>query len=72
MKTSAVYSRKILNVPQTAEMLVTTEPAVRLLVFRRKIPHFKVNGRVLFDEADILRWLDSQRRVSVDDSCEAV
>ena len=59
--------RKFLNTAKVAEMMGTTEAAIRLLVFRRRIPHLKVEGRVLFDELEILRWLERHRRTSLED-----
>ena len=66
-------SRKhFLNTAQVARMLATTETAVRLQVFRRRIPHFKVHGRVLFDEEEILKWLERQRRVTPEEALQGV
>jgi hypothetical protein len=59
--------KQFLNTVEVARMLATTETAVRLLVFRRRIPHFKVQGRLLFDQQEILRWLELHRRTSLNE-----
>ena len=64
--------KRLLKAADVAELLATSENAVRLLVFRRQIPYLKLNRRVLFDESEIVRWLDSQRRVTPDEALEAV
>jgi excisionase family DNA binding protein len=61
---SVGISRQFLNTVQVAHMLATTETAVRLLVHRRRIPHFKVEGRVLFDRDEILKWIERHRRTA--------
>ena len=51
----------LLDVPATAARLGTTVAHVRRLVFERRIPFFKVGGKVRFDPADLDRWLAAQR-----------
>jgi len=64
--------KRLLRAAEVAEMLATSENAIRLLVFRRQIPFLKLNRRVLFDESEIMRWLDSQRRVTSEEALAAV
>ena len=58
--------RVFLNTEQAAEMIAATSDAVRLLAHRRKIPHLKRGRRLLFEKAEILKWLEAQRRVTTE------
>ena len=64
MKTVAISRKQFLNVSEVARLLAATETAIRLRVFRRQIPHFKVGGRILFDQEEVLRWVERHRRTS--------
>jgi len=55
-----------LNTTQTAQMFGTTETAVRLWVFRKRIPYFKINGRLRFKQSELLQWAESQRELTAD------
>ena len=47
-----------LNVAGAADHLQTTEDGVRALVKRRRIPHHRgAAGRLLFDRAELDRWV---------------
>lgn len=48
-----------------------SKAAVHTLVSRRRIPHLKVGHRLLFDRAEIHRWLQSQTRVTAEQALEA-
>ena len=47
-----------LTVLQLAELLAITERHIRRLVAERRIPFTKVGGRLRFNEARVLEWLD--------------
>jgi excisionase family DNA binding protein len=72
MKKNAATHRKILTVEEVAEIRKTTPSAIRLLAWRGQIPHFKSGRRLLFDEAEVFAWLESQRRVTLEQALQAV
>lgn len=48
-----------LNVEGAAEYLATTTPkAIYHLVERRKLPHRRAGGRLLFDRAELRAWVE--------------
>jgi len=52
-----------LDVEGAAEFLSSTEAAIRSLVKRDAIPYYKTPaGRLLFDPADLRRWVTSGSR----------
>jgi hypothetical protein len=62
----ADFAETFLNTTQTAQMFGTTETAVRLWVFRKRIPYFKINGRLRFKQSELLQWAESQRELTAD------
>lgn len=54
-------TRQLLDMNEAAERLGTTQRHVRRLVFERRIPFYKVGGKVRLDAAELDRWLDQQR-----------
>lgn len=69
----AAKPRKILTTEQVAELREGwTANAVRILAWRRRIPHFKSGNRLLFDEAEIYAWLEGQRCVTTEQALQAV
>lgn len=47
---------RTIDVHGAAELLGIRVSTVRKYVLTRHIPHFKVGSRVVFDEAELLRW----------------
>jgi excisionase family DNA binding protein len=47
-----------LTVLQLAELLTITERHIRRLVAERRIPVTRIGGRLRFNEARIMEWLD--------------
>jgi Helix-turn-helix domain len=69
----AATPRKILTTTQVAQLREGWTPnAVRILAWRKQLPHFKSGNRLLFDEAEIFAWLEGQRRVTPEEALEAV
>jgi len=54
--------RQLIDLQEAAEFLGTTVRHLRRLVGGRAIPHYKVGGKVRFDEGELERWLDDRRR----------
>ncbi|HEY3961523.1 MAG TPA: helix-turn-helix domain-containing protein [Gaiellaceae bacterium] len=47
-----------LDVPGAAEYLCSTPKAVYHLVERRRLPHRRAGGRLLFDRAELRAWVE--------------
>ena len=63
MKRSDI-SQTFLSTAEVADLLRVTEASVRIWVFRGRVPHLKINGRLRFKKSEILDWAESQRRVT--------
>lgn len=61
--TSAAQPR-LLTVPQAASYLACTIPAVRQLQWSRSVPFLKIGKRIVFDRADLDRYVDAQKTLS--------
>jgi excisionase family DNA binding protein len=62
----ADIAEAFLNTTQVAHLFGTTETAVRLWVFRKRIPYFKINGRIRFKQSELLEWAESHRKLSTE------
>lgn len=65
-------SDTFLSTVELAEFFGVTETAVRIWVFRRQVPHLKINGRLRFKKSEILAWAESQRRVTPEEALETI
>jgi len=54
--------KKILNVKELKEHLSISESTVRKLVREKKIPHFRIASKILFDQEVIDKWLEDEQR----------
>jgi excisionase family DNA binding protein len=54
----------LLTVEEVAAWLRTTPKGVYAMAERGQLPVTRVGARVLFDEADLLRWLSERRAKS--------
>jgi predicted DNA-binding transcriptional regulator AlpA len=59
--------KKYLNVNQCAEVLGRSESALRNLCSRRKIPHRKAGGRLIFIAHEIECWIERGEGVTLDE-----
>jgi excisionase family DNA binding protein len=57
----AVIQPRMLNVKAAAEYLGCTVWFMRTLAWEKKIPHVIFGNRLLFDKADIDRYVESQK-----------
>jgi len=55
-------TRDLIDSNTVAELLGSTKRHVQNLCSNRQLPHFKVGGLLRFDRAEILAWLEEQRR----------
>ena len=51
----------LLTIPDVAALLRLTRKGIYGLVETRRIPHVRVDNRVRFIGADVLRWLEQNR-----------
>jgi excisionase family DNA binding protein len=51
-------ARKLLTVAEAAEMTRLSPRTLYNWASRKKVPHMKVGGRLLFDEGKMASWLD--------------
>jgi excisionase family DNA binding protein len=52
---------RLLTVKSAAQYLSTTIWCVRNLAWSRSVPHIRLGARILFDRADLDRYIESQK-----------
>lgn len=52
---------RLLKVPEIAKITGLKEKTIREYVHRRAIPYIKLNGAVLFDPTEIMRWINQSK-----------
>jgi len=57
---------ELLTIPEVARLLKISVPSVRRLQQQRRIPLFKVGGRIRFERSDIVGYLQKRRVHSID------
>lgn len=50
----------MMNYVQAAEFLTLSASHLRRMVMERRVPHYKVGGRVVFDPDELRNWLREQ------------
>ena len=56
----------LLTIVEVAKLLRISVPSVRRLQYQRRIPFFKVGGRIRFAESDIVAYLQKRRVHSIE------
>lgn len=64
---SPTDDNEILDVKRTAELLLLSVPTIYGLVHKRSIPHSKRGKRLYFRKGDLLKWIESNRRMTTDE-----
>lgn len=59
---ATVSTPRRLSVPEAAEYLGLSERHIRRLVQERRVSHYKVGGRLVFDPHDLDELLNKSRR----------
>lgn len=54
--------KKVLNVKELKNYLSISESTVRKLVREKKIPHFRIASKILFDQDVIDKWLEEEQK----------
>ena len=50
------------DLKEIAKYLRRSELSVRRLVWEKKIPFYKIGGKILFKETDIEKWLEKKKK----------
>lgn len=50
--------KNICNIKELSIYLQTSIPQIRKLVREKKIPHFRVGNRIIFDLNEINKWIE--------------
>jgi excisionase family DNA binding protein len=65
MSIESVPALELLTIPEVARILKISSPSVRRLQQERKLPFFKVGGRIRFERGDIVAYLQKRRVHSI-------
>ena len=60
-------ANEVFTIKQVAKYLHLSVPTIYGLVHRREIPHYKVNKRLYFKQAEILDMIDKRRRQTIEE-----
>jgi excisionase family DNA binding protein len=52
---------KYYNIEEVSKALHLARPTLYAYVNKKKIPHIKLGGRLLFQKDEIMTWLDSMK-----------
>jgi excisionase family DNA binding protein len=55
---------RLLRVEEAAKYLSTTPWFIRSLVWAKSIPHVRLGKRILFDRADLDKFIDDQKKAA--------
>ena len=53
--------RTVFNVKEVAKYLSVSESTIRKLVREKKVPHFRILSKILFDKEQIDRWISNNQ-----------
>lgn len=53
--------RVIFNVKELTKYLYVSESTVRKLVREKKIPHFRIISKILFDKEQVDNWINNKQ-----------
>jgi excisionase family DNA binding protein len=56
---------KYYNIDEVCRELHLAKPTLYAYVNRKKIPHIKLGGRLLFQKDEITAWLNSMKRPAI-------
>ena len=57
-------SPRLLDIPRAAAYLSTTKCCIRHLVWRNEVPHIRLGKKILFDRADLDRYVEKLKEVA--------
>ena len=61
-----------LNIDEAAEFIKMKKSSIYQLVFQRKIPYCKRGKILLFDKAELVRWIESRKMETFEDLAHKV
>jgi len=53
--------RIIFNVKEVTKYLSVSESTIRKLVRKKKIPHFRILSKILFDKEQVDKWINNSQ-----------
>jgi excisionase family DNA binding protein len=56
------------NIEEVSKVLHLAIPTLYAYVNKKKIPHIKLGGKLLFQKEEITTWLDSMKRPVMNDN----
>jgi excisionase family DNA binding protein len=54
-------NRVVFNVRELAKYLSVSESTIRKLIREKKIPHFRIYSKILFDKEQVDKWLSDNQ-----------
>ena len=57
-----LHMETLYDIKEMSKYLKKSEASVRKLIWERKIPYYKIGGKILFMESDIKAWLNKKRK----------
>jgi len=64
VKSPDVVQPRLLTIKQAAAYLASTEWYVRTLVWERKVTFLRMGKRIVFDRADLDRYVDEMKKAA--------
>lgn len=61
-----------LNADEASEFIKMKKSSIYQLVYNRKIPHCKTGKNLLFNKADLVRWIESTKKETLETMAEKV
>ena len=61
-----------LNIVETSDFIKMKKSSIYQLVYQRKIPYFKRGKILLFDKAELVRWIEGKKRETYETLAEKV
>ena len=64
---TALASKEVLDVNETAQLTGYTVKYLRLLISRREIPHYRRGNRIFFNRDEVEEWMMGNRIPTIDE-----
>jgi excisionase family DNA binding protein len=64
---TALASKDVLDVNETAQLTGYTVKYLRLLISRREIPHYRRGNRIFFNRDEVEEWMMGNRIPTIDE-----
>ena len=61
-----------LNIDETSEFIKMKKSSIYQLVYLRKIPFYKRGKLLLFKKSELVQWIESNRKKTIDELSESI